>query len=75
MNHFEIILNGTHNVYSKKRYENNILFIKRCWVMATTGCSETLSRSWVGWKFYGNIYNDELMNKLEQIDVLLDPKK
>jgi hypothetical protein len=74
MNHFEIILNGTHNIYSKTKYENNILFVKRCWLMAITGCSETLSRCWIGWIFYGNVYSDGVMKELERIDILFNSK-
>jgi hypothetical protein len=74
MDHFEIILNGMHNIYSKTKYENNILFVKRCWVMARTSCSDTLSKCWIGWKYYHNIYSNDIMKELERIDILFDSK-
>ncbi len=74
MNHFEIIIHGSHNIYSKTKYETNRFFVKRCWLMARTGCSETLSRCWIGWKYYGNTYNGGVTKELEKIDVLLVSK-
>ncbi len=67
MDHFLVNIDGKKTCIEKHN-EINRFYIIRTWLIAKTGCSETISRCWIGWKYYKNIYSKDIMLKLESLE-------